>query len=278
MVYHSYMVSFLKTTLVGACTFFLFGVSVYAASLVTDVDVFEKAKVVKVFDVGTTTVPGFDSSTKTQTITVEVLEGVDAGRVVTFKNDYVQLSEGDLFYLRHQSNHLDSADYWTVSDPYRLNVLVVLIIIFVGLIFVFGGIQGVRGLVSLLGSFVLIFYALIPSLYQGYSVLLVSIGVSSLIIVVGSYITHGFTRTTTSAVIGMIVTVLVTGVVAYYAVYSGKLSGYNQEESMYLSLNTRGGIDMVGLLFGGIIIGLLGVLYDIAIGQAVAVEELFRVG
>jgi uncharacterized membrane protein len=35
---------------------------------------------------------------------------------------------------------------------------------------------------------------------------------------------------------------------------------------------------MVGLLFGGIMIGLLGVLYDIAIGQAVAIEELFRAG
>ena len=35
---------------------------------------------------------------------------------------------------------------------------------------------------------------------------------------------------------------------------------------------------MVGLLFGGIMIGLLGVLYDIAIGQAIAVEELLSAG
>src|SRR4029077_9842404 len=41
---------------------------------------------------------------------------------------------------------------------------------------------------------------------------------------------------------------------------------------------THGAINMVDLLFGGIMIGLLGVLYDIAIGQAIAVEELFRAG
>ena len=35
---------------------------------------------------------------------------------------------------------------------------------------------------------------------------------------------------------------------------------------------------MVGLLYGGIMIGLLGVLYDIAIGQAIAVEELRSAG
>ncbi len=34
---------------------------------------------------------------------------------------------------------------------------------------------------------------------------------------------------------------------------------------------------MVGLLFGGIMIGLLGVLYDVAIGQAISVEELHHI-
>jgi uncharacterized membrane protein len=45
-----------------------------------------------------------------------------------------------------------------------------------------------------------------------------------------------------------------------------------------LHFNSRGTIDLAGLLLGGIIIGLLGVLYDAAIGQSVAVEELQRAG
>jgi len=43
-------------------------------------------------------------------------------------------------------------------------------------------------------------------------------------------------------------------------------------------LNTRGSLDLAGLLLGGILIGVLGVLYDAAIGQAVSVEELARAG
>jgi uncharacterized membrane protein len=132
----------------------------------------------------------------------------------------------------------------------------------------------VRGLASLIGSFILIFYLLIPGIYGGHNAVLVSIGVASLIIIVGSYITHGFNRTTTSAVISMILTVIITGLGAYYVVHSAHLSGYSSEESTFLDLNTRGAINMVGLLFGGIMIGLLGVLYDIAIGQAIAIEEL----
>jgi uncharacterized membrane protein len=34
---------------------------------------------------------------------------------------------------------------------------------------------------------------------------------------------------------------------------------------------------MLGLLFGGIMIGLLGVLYDVAISQAISVEELHHI-
>jgi uncharacterized membrane protein len=119
---------------------------------------------------------------------------------------------------------------------------------------------------------------LLPGIYHGYPAVAVSIGVASLIILVGSYITHGFNKTTHAAVLGMIVTVAITGAGAFWAVHAAHLSGYNSEESVYLNFDTRGAIDMVGLLFGGIMIGLLGVLYDIAIGQAIAVEELFAAG
>jgi uncharacterized membrane protein len=248
------------------------------ATLVADTEVFEKAKVLEVTNQAMSTVPGTDTPSQTQTLKIEVLDGVDVGKTATFKNDYIQLSVGDIFYARYQTNHLDSSDYWSVSDPYRLNVILWLTITFVALIFIFGGIQGVRGLASLIGSFILIFYLLIPGIYGGHNAVLVSIGVASLIIIVGSYITHGINRTTTSAVLGMIITVVITGLGAYYVVHAANLSGYSSEESTFLNLNTRGAINMVGLLFGGIMIGLLGVLYDIAIGQAIAIEELFRAG
>lgn len=248
------------------------------ATLVPDTDTFEKAIVLEVIDQATTTLPGTETPSPIQTIKVQILNGANEGKIVTFQNDYIQLSAGEIFYARHQSNYLDDTDYWSVAEPYRLNILLWLTIAFIALIFLFGGIQGVRGLASLIGSFFLIFYLLVPGIYQGYSPVLVSIGVASLIIVVGSYITHGFNRTTTAAVLGMIATVIVTGIGAYYIVHTANLSGFSSEESIFLNLNTGGSINMVGLLFGGIMIGLLGVLYDVAIGQAVAIEELFRAG
>lgn len=222
-------------------------------------------------------VPGTDIKGVTQTLTIEVLEGADAGKVVTFENDFTQLSAGDVFYARHMIGGFD-LETWSVSDPYRMDVLIGITILFLILVCVFGGWQGVRGLASLIGSFVLIFYLLLPGIHGGGSPMLVSLGVASLIILVGSYVTHGFTKTTTAAMLGMIATIVVTGIGTYLAIDWAQLSGFTSEHNAYLNFASGGSIDMVGLLFGAIMIGLLGVLYDSAIGQAVAVEELYTAG
>lgn len=220
-------------------------------------------------------VEGTDITTETQTLTVELLEGEERGRTVTFENDFTQLEKGDVFYVRHIVGGFD-LETWAVSDPYRLDVLLWIGIAFLVLVALFGGLQGIRGLASLAGSLVLIFYLLLPSIHNGISPILVSLGVASLIILVGSYITHGFNRTTTAAMLGMVATIVITGIATYFAIDLAQLSGFTSDENAYLNFATDGRIDMIGLLFGGIMIGLLGVLYDSAIGQAVAVEELYR--
>ncbi len=248
------------------------------AEVMPDTTSIVKSRVLEVSGSHATTIPGTDTTANVQTLKIEILEGEKHGEVVTFENDYAQLEVGDLFYLRHITNSIDHSEFYTVSDPYRLNVLIGLAIVFIIILFLFGGMQGVRGLLSLGGSLVLIFYLLLPGILAGYSPVLVSVGVATLIIIVGSYITHGFNKTTTTAVLGMLTTVVVTGIAAYLVIDAAHLTGYTSEENVYLNFDTRGGIDMVGLLFSGIMIGLLGVLYDIAIGQAIVVEELLSAG
>lgn len=258
----------------------LIGVSlpVSAQVLQPDQETFSKAVVLSVGTESSVRLPGTDTTTRAQELTVRILDGEEKGKEVTFTNDFTQLAEGDVFFLRHEVSPSEGREYYAVADPYRLPVLYALLAIFVLLTVVVGGRQGVRGLVSLLGSLVLIMYVLLPGIAAGYSPILVAIGTASLIIIAGSYVTHGVNRTTTAAVLGMILTVMVTGLAAWYTVILAHLSGYGSEEVTYVHFQFNGAIDLVGLLLGGILIGLLGVLYDSAIGQAVAVEELMRAG
>lgn len=221
--------------------------------------------------------PGTDKTVKAQKITAVVLEGEEKGKTIEFVNDFVQLKEDDLFYVRKYEFVSDNKVVYSLADPYRLTPIYVLFGLFLLITILFGGKQGVRGLVSLACSLFLIIYILLPGILSGYSPMLLSIAVSSLIIVLGSYITHGFNKTTSAAVVGMILTVLLVGVLAHFAVQETVLTGFDSEESVYLNINTKGTLDFAGLLLGGMLIGLLGVLYDASIGQAVAVEELHKI-
>jgi len=245
---------------------------------VQETDVLERARVLSAKNEEPALLPGTNVTSTTQHLTAQVIHGPDAGKTVSFDNNYTLLSPGQEFYIRHITSLSDGTDYWSVADPYRLNVLAYVAIAFLALLLAFGGLQGVRGLISLIGSIAIIFYLLIPSIYAGHSPILVSIGISSLIIILGSYITHGVNRTTTSAMLGMLSTVLITGIATYVVIHAAHMSGFTSETNAYLNFNTNGRISMVGLLFGGIMIGLLGILYDIAIGQAVAAEELYLAG
>lgn len=235
------------------------------------------AKVVEIVSEEERNIPGTEREVVYQTIKAEILEGEIVGRVVEIQDDYLNLEVGDKFYVLHTVDWQDGSEYFGVQEKYRLPPLIFLVLLFVGLVVVFGRSQGIRGLLSLIGSFVLIIFVLLPGILKGYSPISLTIAVSSFIIIFGSYVTHGFNKVTSAAVVGMVTTVLVTGLLAFFAVKATHLTGYESEEAIYLTFNSGGQIDIVGLLFGGIMIGLLGALYDAAIGQAVAVEELSHI-
>jgi uncharacterized membrane protein len=246
------------------------------SELMTHTTTLMRARVLSIEGTETRTIAGTSIQNEFQTIRVEILEGEQKNTVVTVENDYLNMDVGDEFYLARVYDPLRDIEYYNVNDPYRLPQLMLLAGLFVLSVLLFGGIQGIRGLLSLIGSIFFIFYLLLPGILAGYSPLLITIVVASIIIILGSYITHGFTKTTSAAVIGMIVTVIITGLLAYWSVDITRLSGFGSEEAIYLNQNADGRIDILGLLMSGIIIGLLGVLYDAAIGQSVSVEELAR--
>jgi len=281
--------SFVTTALVlfSAVTLFFPSVSVAAtasqsssapaAAITKDQITTVKAKVLEIESTSTEVTPDTNRTVPVQKLQVLILQGQEKDKTLEITNDYVQLKKDDVFYLTKTVYADDGSVSYAMSDPYRLNTIFFLILVFVVLVIVFGGKQGIRGLASLIGSLVLILLILLPGILHGISPIFLSVVVASLIIVLGSYVTHGFNKTTTSAVIGMIVTVLVTGILAHIFVDHAFLTGFDSEDAVFLNVGTNGSIDFVGLLLGGMLIGLLGVLYDAAIGQAISVEELHHV-
>lgn len=254
-----------------------FSSNVDSSEILQDQIFVERAQVLEVINTEKKVVTGTDVLGTVQTLKVQITKGVEKGKIIVLENDINIFEPGDSVYINYIIRAEDGFEVHTITDPHRLPTIIFFSVLFIVLVAIIGGRQGVRGIISLLGSLILIIFLLLPLILNGFSPILASILVSSLIIVLGSYVTHGFNKTTSSAVIGMILTVIITGILAYISVHSAMLTGFDSDEAVYLNFNAKGNIDIVGILLGGIMIGLLGVLYDVAIGQAIAVEELHNI-
>ncbi len=209
-----------------------------------------------------------------QTLRAVLLDGVREGEEITFENDYLELKPGDKFYVDYMVT-IDGREFYSVREIDRRFSMLFLLGIFVATILIFGGMQGLRSLISLAGSLLVIIYVLVPTLVQGISPVPVSIAVAGAVLFCAIFFTHGFNRRSLIAYAGTMIAVGITGLLAYFSIQGTGLTGFSSDESIYLNFNTGGQLDFVGLLLAGVIIGALGVLDDIAVTQVAVVRELF---
>lgn len=219
-------------------------------------------------------IPGTGTEHLYQTLDVEILDGPREGERITIENDYLELDIGDKFYFNYLQ-YVGGEDVYAVTNIDRRDALVFFALLFVVAVVAFGGWQGVRSLLALGGSFAAIVYVLLPGLLSGWNPLLLSFLVAAGILFGAIFFTHGFNRESVVAYTGTMISVFLTGILAVIAVSMSDLSGFISDESVYLNFNTQGTLNFTGLLLGAIIIGVLGVLDDIAVTQAAVVAELY---
>jgi uncharacterized membrane protein len=233
-----------------------------------------RGKVVEIVSKEEKNIPGTDAKHIYQVIRADVLNGPKEGEVIQIENDYLELKKGQKFYFNYNV-YVDGSETYTVTNVDRRSGLIFLVFVFILAVLFFGGWQGLRSLLALAGSFLAIFYVLMPGLVNGWNPLISSSLVASTVLFVAIFFTHGFNRESLVAYAGTMIAVLFTGFFATLAVYITSLTGITADEAVYLNFNTSGTLDFTGLLLGAIIIGVLGVLDDIAVTQAAVVSELY---
>ncbi|QSB07050.1 YibE/F family protein [Natronoglycomyces albus] len=212
------------------------------------------------------------------TVLVEVTSGPDAGTEIITDIPFgpgspVDVESGDRVVLMHLPEGQIENPYHII-DYERGQALWALLIAFVVAIIAFGRWKGARALVSLALTFALVLLFIVPGILDGKPPLLVAIVGASAIMLASLYITHGWNRSTTMAVLGTLGSLLITGVLAGAAVNLAQINGIIDSETSLLSMHY--GIDMSGLLLAGILIGALGVIDDVTISQSATVDELTK--
>jgi uncharacterized membrane protein len=263
----------IRRVLASLALLFMLALPVSAQELHQDVEEVVRGEVTAILKEAQRSIAGSETTALVQTLGVRLLSGRDAGHIVEVENDLTRLEVGEKVYLNHLS-FIDGTELYSVRGVDRKNGILLMFALFAGAVIALGGRQGMRSLISLAGSFVLIAFVLLPLFLKGYSPLLVSTLVGSLILGIAIMATHGVHARSLIAWSGATISIVVTALAAIFGTDLLHLTGFFSDETVFLNLNTEGTLDLQGLLVGGIIIGVLGVLDDIAITQVAVVAEL----
>jgi lysylphosphatidylglycerol synthetase-like protein (DUF2156 family) len=151
--------------------------------------------------------------------------------------------------------------------------MLVLVALFVAVVVAFGRWQGVRSLVALGISAVVIVGFIVPAILAGRSPVPVALVGAMAIMLAALYLSHGPGPKTTAAVAGTALALALTAAISAVFVGLTSLTGLASEEAQNANFEL-GGVSMRGLLLAGVIIGGLGVLDDVTVSQASLVFEL----
>jgi uncharacterized membrane protein len=165
--------------------------------------------------------------------------------------------------------------YYNIQDLERGRPLLALAILFVLAVVAFGRWQGIRSLVGLGLSFVVIVGFVVPAILHGHGPVLVAVTGAMAIMLVSLYLSHGTGPKTTAAVVGTALALGLTALLAIAFVAAASLTGLASDEALSANFAV-GGLSLRGLLLAGIIIGGLGVLDDVTMSQASLVAELHQ--
>jgi uncharacterized membrane protein len=157
-------------------------------------------------------------------------------------------------------------------DFVRTPPLAWLLAAFVGASLLISGWKGLRSLLAMAVSLTIIVGYLVPQLLAGADAVQVSVIAAFAILASTLYLVYGWTLKTHAAVLGTLLALLLTGLLAGGFVSLARLTGYSDETAMFLGQQSA--VSLRGLVLGGILIGALGVLDDLVITQASAVFEL----
>lgn len=216
-------------------------------------------------------------STQAAILTVDVISGPDRGRTITIDQNLeglptIEAGDQVRLYPAGAGEGEGAASYY-VGDFRRGGALWLLLGVFVVVVLAVSRWHGLRSLVGLGLSLLVITKFVVPAILAGRNPALVALVGAVAVMLVTLYLAHGVTPQTTAAVVGTAAALGTTILLGLYFIERTALTGYASEEATFARFAVEG-LDLRGLVLAGLIIGALGVLDDVTVSQASTVFTL----
>ena len=216
-----------------------------------------------------------------QSYRLKTLDGKWKNKEINITNSEFNTTGLDAFKIGDSlivAHNLDEAgkDQFYVVDYVRENAIYILGFLFIGLVILIGRGKGVKALISLAVSFLVIIWFILPQIIHGGDPVLISVIGAIIITVTSLYITYGFKYFTHIGVASMGLSLIITVAITAIFTEATKLTGNVDEQSTLLTQMLGANFNVKGLLLAAFIIGAIGVLDDVVINQISLIEELHR--
>jgi uncharacterized membrane protein len=214
-------------------------------------------------------------------VKIRLEQGPDRGTTFTIQEaageNVRTLEPGDSIIVARPAQQppgaVPAAQPYYFVDYQRQAPLIILLALFAAVVIALSRLRGLFSLIGLVVSFGVLLWFVIPAILDGGNPVAVAIVGAAAVMFIALYLAHGFNARTSSAVLGTLVSLGITGILAVLFVDLARFTGLASEEALFLQVSAQQ-VNVKGLLLGGIIIGTLGVLDDVTITQSSAVWEL----
>lgn len=182
--------------------------------------------------------------------------------------------EGQKVFVLASWDQTENSYNYYITDYSRKNILIIIGSLFFLLLILVGKFKGLRSVISLFLTFLIIIFFIVPKILSGSNpVFITSIG-SFLILLFIVYLTEGFNAKSHISALSIFLSLSLVIGLSWFFIGLAKLSGAFNEDVFILLNIGQNVINFKGFLLAGIIIGTLGVIDDIIISQVAAVEQI----
>ena len=182
------------------------------------------------------------------------------------------LHEGDRVLLT-VSRDGNTRNY-AIAEVVRLPALVPLAALLVVTLLGIARLSGLAALGGLAASLAVFLLAIVPAIQRGDDPLIATVVGSVAVLVASVFVVHGLGRKSVAALLGTLAGLIAVGGLGALALAATRTSGFATENEIFLSVATDGRVDIARLALAGVIVGSLGALVDMSVGQASTTFEL----
>ena len=217
-----------------------------------------------------------------QHLKVEILDGNHKGEILTIRHTierimpgYYIFKPGDKLLIRATEDSSGTLETVKIQEKVRDTQVYLIVGLFIVLLLIIGGFNGLKTLISLVIAVAMIFFGYIPLIIRGVNPILASLGISIPVVIITLVIISGRNIKTLAAIIGTSLGVIISGILAFIFGNFAHLTGLADDSSISLAYIPQfRNLDYKGILFGTILIGAIGAIMDVAISIASALYEI----